>query len=955
MSFQDTLKRIQEENSLNNISINNPPVITVDEDNNNSNESSLGSLLSAFGIGASNMVNNTVLGGVLGQFPGFLGSYVEKFSPFSGEQNEDVLRLVKMGFPLKEAREIYPYRDSWLTSLGKSSLALNNYIGDYIQDWRNNTIGDNPTYAEQAVEGAGSSVGFMGTGLLTALGTGNPFLGAIASGATEALSESGGVLADAYRQGMYREGLEAANKSFLANLALNSVLNAFLGPFSKGTAAIRNPITRHLAGTAGQVLNEIIQEPSQKVIENAANESLNNGGEFVSALGGQIPQWGDYFSELAPSVTASTLITQGLLGLGGLANPNIRQSWARQYVHRNEGTKQAQKDIQAHYDSIEALKRRIEREQAGNNNQAVIDSLNSRIEKRMRQIQNITDAFRLYDFKPSQENSNNDDFTADVALDNNQSAKTKYKLVELDSIATPENLKSDNETVSNITENFDPAAFGANESYNLGAPVISPQEAIEYGNERLDALRQIYTSDPEKTSRYRNWLVDNADSFGYDSREVQHMKNPVLVRQRISEIQNNNQPSATQNAGQGNAQNTVNETLPPKKGTRKRNKNPENTAPLVPNTEEVQGENNSENLANTNPTENTPTVSETESNTHNPQMDMNTTETQRLNSLNNEAFYGNDEFYSDSGGDNSAQDQDIPETHTPDTLKDMPSITAIRNRPNIGNPGTSRFMPEVQMPQSVRFMPDIQKPAVSRNIDSTRDILTPANNNPLAEPQQNPNADITFDEALGKVAEIIYQSYNNSPNTLHPIKEIWDYTQHLPLDLAAKIDDYLNQHHIIKGFSSGNLDDATYKVNDIDALRAILPKKATTQEKQKSDTPSNATLPELENSYAGIKKDEKNAIAERKPEPQTQEAPEPEAQNTGKRIIPEGATYPRNLRQKRLTVKGLNWNGHDYGDVDFSVSWNFDYQKEGGEKREYIYIEPTKNTFIREKTIEMEN
>ena len=326
MSFQDTLKRIQEENSLNNISINNPPVITVDEDNNNSNESSLGSLLSAFGIGASNMVNNTVLGGVLGQIPGFLGSYVEKFSPFSGEQNEDVLRLVKMGFPLKEAREIYPYRDSWLTSLGKSSLALNNYIGDYIQDWRNNTLGDNPTFAEQAMEGAGSSLGFMGTGLLTALGTGNPFLGAIASAATEALSESGGTLADAYRQGMYNQGLEAADKSFAANLALNSVLNAFLGPFNSKTAGIRNPVTRHLRSTAEQVLNEIIQEPSQKVIENAAAESMRNGGEFVSALGGQIPQWGDYFSELAPSVTASTLITQGLLGLGGMATPNIRQS-----------------------------------------------------------------------------------------------------------------------------------------------------------------------------------------------------------------------------------------------------------------------------------------------------------------------------------------------------------------------------------------------------------------------------------------------------------------------------------------------------------------------------------------------------------------------------------------------------------------------------------------------------
>ena len=137
MSFEDTLKRIQEENRLNNISINNLPTITTPvNDNPFTNENDLGTILGAFGIGAGNMVNNTLFGGLLGQLPGFLGSYVEKFSPFSGEQTNDVMRLQDYGYSLEEARKIYPYRDSWLTSIGKWSLDLQNYFGDALREQR---------------------------------------------------------------------------------------------------------------------------------------------------------------------------------------------------------------------------------------------------------------------------------------------------------------------------------------------------------------------------------------------------------------------------------------------------------------------------------------------------------------------------------------------------------------------------------------------------------------------------------------------------------------------------------------------------------------------------------------------------------------------------------------------------------------------------------------------------
>ena len=244
------------------------------------NEQGLGTWLGAAGIGAGRMLNNTITGGIA-QILGSIGSGVEWISPWSGSQADDRVRLMSLGIPYETAKQIYPDQDSWLTSGAKGLLEAQNYIDDNLTELRNEVVGDNPSYGTQVAEGVGSSLGFMTAGALTALATGNPLAGALISGITEAASESGGTLGDAYRQGLYDNGgLAAANKSLGANALLNSGLNIAGGMFSPWMSRIRNPLTRYATQTAGQVLNELVQEPSQQTIEKSAQQSLNNGGNF---------------------------------------------------------------------------------------------------------------------------------------------------------------------------------------------------------------------------------------------------------------------------------------------------------------------------------------------------------------------------------------------------------------------------------------------------------------------------------------------------------------------------------------------------------------------------------------------------------------------------------------------------------------------------------------------------
>ena len=171
-----------------------PQVLNSITDNNNG-ISDFDTWIQAAGIGAGNMLNNTIFGG-LGQILGSIGAGVEYVSPFSGSQADERINLLRLGIPYETAKEIYPDQDSWLTSLAKGSLGIQNTISDKINAYRSNIFSDNPDYGTQVAEGTGSSLGFMGMGLLTAALSGNPILGGLVSALTEAGSESGGVLGD---------------------------------------------------------------------------------------------------------------------------------------------------------------------------------------------------------------------------------------------------------------------------------------------------------------------------------------------------------------------------------------------------------------------------------------------------------------------------------------------------------------------------------------------------------------------------------------------------------------------------------------------------------------------------------------------------------------------------------------------------------------------------------------
>ncbi len=244
----------------------------------------LADTLGAFSLGAGKMANDTLVGGT-GYGLGVLGRAVEAISPWSGEDEEETLRRMKLR-ALGVSRRIMPttrvYNDSWLTSGAKGVLGFHNAIEDEINALRKDWIGDNPSRIAELFEGSGSSFGFMASRAALAS---NPITALFALSGLEALSEAGGFMGDAYRRGMYDKGaLSTATKSLGTNFLLNMALDYGTSRLSPYVRNIQNPYKRWAAGAGAEILNEIMQEPSQHVIENAALNSLNNGTGFTGEL-----------------------------------------------------------------------------------------------------------------------------------------------------------------------------------------------------------------------------------------------------------------------------------------------------------------------------------------------------------------------------------------------------------------------------------------------------------------------------------------------------------------------------------------------------------------------------------------------------------------------------------------------------------------------------------------------
>jgi ddrB-like ParB superfamily domain len=142
---------------------------------------------------------------------------------------------------------------------------------------------------------------------------------------------------------------------------------------------------------------------------------------------------------------------------------------------------------------------------------------------------------------------------AEVVTERGLTAPVRYRLIEAGDLVTshaddlapnaafPAELQPRDRTraasadqVARIENRIDPELLGESRKASDGAPIVGPDGVVESGNARTIALRRAYGSD--KADGYRAWLAENAERFGLTREDVAGMQRPVLVRERLGEI-----------------------------------------------------------------------------------------------------------------------------------------------------------------------------------------------------------------------------------------------------------------------------------------------------------------------------------------------------------------------------------------------------------------------------------
>lgn len=85
-----------------------------------------------------------------------------------------------------------------------------------------------------------------------------------------------------------------------------------------------------------------------------------------------------------------------------------------------------------------------------------------------------------------------------------------------------------------ISQNLEPELLAESARASEGAPIVGQDDVVESGNGRTLALAQAY--DGERGASYRQWLETNASRFGFDPQDVRSMQRPVLVRERLGDM-----------------------------------------------------------------------------------------------------------------------------------------------------------------------------------------------------------------------------------------------------------------------------------------------------------------------------------------------------------------------------------------------------------------------------------
>lgn len=138
-----------------------------------------------------------------------------------------------------------------------------------------------------------------------------------------------------------------------------------------------------------------------------------------------------------------------------------------------------------------------------------------------------------------------------VAFSPTEKVAGHVKLVELDSVQASHNngqlnllhfgpdwqpkdrsSQASRVEAEKIAGNIDPEQItGSNNAFIGSAPSVNERHETIQGNNRVDALKEMYASHPDQAAKYKQWLIDHAAEFGLNAEDIKKMKKPVIVNE----------------------------------------------------------------------------------------------------------------------------------------------------------------------------------------------------------------------------------------------------------------------------------------------------------------------------------------------------------------------------------------------------------------------------------------
>ena len=90
--------------------------------------------------------------------------------------------------------------------------------------------------------------------------------------------------------------------------------------------------------------------------------------------------------------------------------------------------------------------------------------------------------------------------------------------------------------VERMSNTLRPEELGEGRNLNQGAPLIRSDGVVLNGNGRTIAIARAQARNKERAAAYRNYLMENAETFGLSREAVERVDNPVLVREVQGDI-----------------------------------------------------------------------------------------------------------------------------------------------------------------------------------------------------------------------------------------------------------------------------------------------------------------------------------------------------------------------------------------------------------------------------------